>query len=72
MRFLCLVSGTPFYILEYLSLFVWIIGSCVRAHLKCRNCLKPVFLLIAGQNLALKASQLAGIRNYFAQSEHEG
>lgn len=58
MGFLCLVSGTPFYILEHLSLFILIIESCVEAHLKCRSYPKTVFLLIAEQNLALRPANL--------------
>lgn len=60
MRFLCLVSVPPFCILEYLSLFVLIIGSCIGAHLKCRMVSEHyvflpqktfLFLCIARQNL---------------------
>lgn len=59
-RFLCLVSVPLFCILEYLSLFVLIIGSCMGAHLKCRMVSENyvflpqktfLFLCIAGQNL---------------------
>ena len=42
MIFLCLVSGSLFYILEYLSFFVLVIGSYVGAHFKCRMYQKTI------------------------------